>query len=503
MGSTSGFDLDNIQGDIWPGLSKKYEQFFFFNIERPELFKPILATLADEVITSAKGALRDRAAIHKAKAPASSALDIAGGLINLTTDVITAVHDLLPAHGHIPKAKGSDNVSITGVNMSFTIKGMTKLSNGMFKDDPFLKGMFADMVGEGRDEAEDWVPQFKDGSVDGVVLVCGTEHEVKAKTKELEQKYFCKSHGVLPLLTLDGNDRPGALKGREHFGFLDGVSQPLIQGLDDKTAELPGSRKHLTRPGIILFGHKGEMDDEEALMHPPWAKDGSLLVVRKIKQFVPEWDRFVVDEAKKLNFTPGQFGARLMGRWQSGAPVQENPDEDNPAEATRNDFDYPLDDHTNCPFASHMRKAKPRALVNNSDKFDIMRRGIPYGPELSDDEKKKEKTEQDRGLMFLCYQTSLSNGFQFIRNRWINADNFPAGKRKFTGGMAPGQDPVVGQLVKGGSQDDDKVLQMAIVDGHKNHNQITFTPFIESNGGDYFFTPSLKLMRDLAVAPAN
>lgn len=85
----------------------------------------------------------------------------------------------------------------------------------MFKDDPFLKGMFADMVGEGRDEAEDWVPQFKDGSVDGVVLVCGTEYEVKAKTKELEQKYFCKSHGVLPLLTLDGNDRPGALKGRE------------------------------------------------------------------------------------------------------------------------------------------------------------------------------------------------------------------------------------------------------------------------------------------------
>lgn len=144
----------------------------------------------------------------------------------------------------------------------------------------------------------------------------------------------------------------------------------------------------------------------------------------------------MVDEAKKLNFTPGQFGARLMGRWQSGklqavanlplasstkdilgAPVQENPDEDNPAEATRNDFDYPLDDHTNCPFASHMRKAKPRALVNNSDKFDIMRRGIPYGPELSDDEKTKEKTEQDRGLMFLCYQTSLSNGFQFIRNR--------------------------------------------------------------------------------------
>lgn len=36
------------------------------------------------------------------------------------------------------------------------------------------------------------------------------------------------------------------------------------------------------------------MDDVEALMHPEWAKDGSILVVRKIKQFVPEWDRYVM-----------------------------------------------------------------------------------------------------------------------------------------------------------------------------------------------------------------
>jgi len=84
-----------------------------------------------------------------------------------------------------------------------------------FKDDPFLKGMFADMVGEGRDEKERWIPQFTDGSVDGIVLVCGTEHEVKAKTAELKQKYFCQSHGITPLLTLEGNERPGDQKGHE------------------------------------------------------------------------------------------------------------------------------------------------------------------------------------------------------------------------------------------------------------------------------------------------
>jgi deferrochelatase/peroxidase EfeB len=33
------------------------------------------------------------------------------------------------------------------------------------------------------------------------------------------------------------------------------------------------------------------MDNEPQLMHPPWAKDGSIYVFRKLRQFVPEFDR--------------------------------------------------------------------------------------------------------------------------------------------------------------------------------------------------------------------
>jgi deferrochelatase/peroxidase EfeB len=64
-----------------------------------------------------------------------------------------------------------------------------------------------------------------------------------------------------------------------------------------------------------------------------------------------------------------------------------------------------------------MRKTKPRSVIGNDDKFDIMRRGIPYGVEMDADEKKGPKSQKDRGLLFVCYQTSLSNGFQFIKNR--------------------------------------------------------------------------------------
>ncbi|CAI7608303.1 unnamed protein product [Penicillium bialowiezense] len=503
MGSASEFDLKNIQGDIWPGFTKRYEQFFFFNIQDAAAFRPGLRGLADDVITSSHDALVNRAAIHRVKKPASSDPGIVGNLINLTGSVISAIHDALPAHHDIPRTKGpTDDVGLAQVNISFTVRGMTKLSKGRFKDDPFLKGMFADMVGQGRDEAKDWLPEFKDGSVDGVVLVCGTEHEVKEKVKELSQKYLGPSQGVRHLLTLDGKERPGDQKGHEHFGFLDGISQPLIKGLDDETLKLPGSRKVPTRPGIILFGHDGEMENVPQLMHPEWAKDGSLFVVRKMRQFVPEFNSFLESQAPRLNFTPEQLAARLVGRWKSGAPVELCPDEDNKEYSTWNDFDSPLDNQLNCPFSSHIRKTKGRGMMNDRDIFDIMRRGIPYGPEVGPDEKENSKTVLDRGLIFTCYQSSLCNGFQFIKNRWANPDTFPADKTDFTDGINPGQDVIIGQSVKGAIEEDDKLLYTCVYDGNKVHNKVTFEPFIQSNGGDYFFTPSLKLLGDLSVAQA-
>lgn len=45
----------------------------------------------------------------------------------------------------------------------------------------------------------------------------------------------------------------------------------------------------------------------------------------------------------------------------------------------------------------------------------IMRQGIPFGPELTEDEVKKNKTELDRGLAFTCYQSNLANGFEFVQ----------------------------------------------------------------------------------------
>jgi len=44
-----------------------------------------------------------------------------------------------------------------------------------------------------------------------------------------------------------------------------------------------------------------------------------------------------------------------------------------------------------------------------------MRRGIAFGREVSEEERAAKKTSYDRGLVFICYQSSIANGFQFIQ----------------------------------------------------------------------------------------
>lgn len=52
-------------------------------------------------------------------------------------------------------------------------------------------------------------------------------------------------------------------------------------------------------------------------------KDGSFLALRELQQLVPEFQKFCDDTAKKNKITgvTGDFiGARIVGRWKSGAP---------------------------------------------------------------------------------------------------------------------------------------------------------------------------------------
>ena len=67
-----------------------------------------------------------------------------------------------------------------------------------------------------------------------------------------------------------------------------------------------------------------------------------------------------------------------------------------------------------------------------------------------------------------------------------------------TGGNVPGQDPVIAQTVKDPMEEDDKILDMNMHNKAGVPTQVQFTSFVKSNGGEYFFTPSMKYLKSLA-----
>lgn len=92
------------------------------------------------------------------------------------------------------------------------------------------------------------------------------------------------------------------------FGFLDGISQPAVQGVDTT----PNRGQETVPQGIILLGRDGDKQTR-----PSWALDGSFLAFRYLPQLVPEFNAFL-NEKPVPGLDADQLGARLVGRWKSG-----------------------------------------------------------------------------------------------------------------------------------------------------------------------------------------
>ena len=81
----------------------------------------------------------------------------------------------------------------------------------------------------------------------GFVVASDEEADLDAVSAEL--RAAAEQHGLAVLLAQRGRNLPGNLRGHEHFGFKDGVSQPGIRG-----ERLPGGRG-------VHHGQGGEQSD--------------------------------------------------------------------------------------------------------------------------------------------------------------------------------------------------------------------------------------------------
>lgn len=105
-----------------------------------------------------------------------------------------------------------------------------------------------------------------------------------------------------------------------------------------------------------------------------------------------------------------------------------------------------------------------------------MRRGIAFGVPFD------TNAEQERGLAFHCFVTSLEDQFEFIQSSWVNTPGF-------AGGTGPtGPDPVIGT---------DGIVNLAIADG--THGALSMQRFVHTRGALYALTLSLPTLRALAT----
>jgi len=278
----------------------------------------------------------------------------------------------------------------------------------------------------------------------------------------------------------------------EHFGYRDGISQPLFTKKDvqrQKHKRGARARWNASAPLDLVLVPDPLVEGPDAF--------GSYLVYRKLGQNLRLFNQRVLALANKLNIDPDLAGAYVVGRFKDGTPVVKWNDNGHRAE---NDFDFDHDDAagSKCPMHAHIRKANPRGTTPRTSLASeksrrIARRGIPYGAPISkavaDYPPSDPNPDLPRGLLFLCFQANIEKQFEFIQHTWIDNVIFPRGLllQRNTG-----DDPLIGQDPN--QPQDWPITWGEAGDGTEVFN---FDAAVKLGGGEYFFAPSIPFLKSL------
>lgn len=523
-------EMDEIQGIAIPGFLKPHQTLL--GLQLPEgaglpVAKAYLQKLADEISTAAV-TLEDRRA-RRAQARAQ-------GTSHVRREGTVLVGLACSAPGLRLLTPGAEEI------------GSPAFQLGM----PERAALLGDPSGPKEEGSPDnWVIGAP-GKVPDLLLVVAGDHRDMVDARAAVLLDRATQAGLVMLYRENGDvrtDKWGELdmRGHEHFGFDDGVSQPGIRGRaslrdGDFVTErhippvatpdawlygLPG--QELMWPGEFVIGYSMASPDPlipgpQREPTPDWTRNGSFLVFRRLRQDVGLFWRTMRDQASELAKLPGfegmddeKLASRIVGRWMSGAPVARVPDRDLPAlgeeRLANNQFRYgsntpnvPVEgfDDTfarakadpagvTCPWAAHIRKVNVRDAgsdVGGSDATRsrrLLRIGLPFGAPLSDRYATAENDplNGNRGLLFLSVQASIEDQFEFLQARWMNDPTRP----KMPGGhdLLVGQNPATGE---------DGVRRCVLFGaGVQQASVETNARWIVPTGGGYFFLPSLGAIR--------
>ena len=296
---------------------------------------------------------------------------------------------------------------------------------------------------------------------------------------------------------------PGA---REHFGYSDGFAQPAIEGTSDDKARgggvpLKDGRWRALAPGEFILGYPDEdtrVDPKQRLPNAPAAplgRSGTYMVWRKLYQDIALWRRVIRDAAKLYEGgDEHKLSAKVVGRWTNGAPLVKYPDKapegyDPKTAQDVNDFRYADDqDGMRCPLGAHVRRSNPRDALgfegHLSFRHRMIRRGMPYGRVLP--ENVFTDDGEDRGLVFVSFQSSISRQFEGVQVQWLNAGNIF--------GLGHDKDFLLGDPHGTGKM---------TIQGKPPFFLSPQEVFVRMRGGEYLFVPGMTALAALADGTAG
>ncbi|XDB00020.1 peroxidase [Sulfitobacter sp. LCG007] len=352
-------------------------------------------------------------------------------------------------------------------------------------------------------------------------------------------------------LLLDAGDGRKRIDPREHFGFVDGVGDPVFIGQFTPEAQRRRvkGRGKLTADGKwgplatgeFVIGHVDESQEMTRASKPDsLTRNGSFMAFRKLHQDVGAFAEFMGAEARRFAAARGiddevadqTLRAKMIGRWSNGVPLSvaptwedlqaferewadvaalrgrkdRNQDQEARVQAWKEklaDFSY-RDDKAGirCPIGAHIRRGNvrdhldPSLYAGTPDTYNgsslsnrrrILRRGLPYGSFDPD----ATGADGEHGIIFIAVCANLERQFEFVLQQWINygMDN------------NSGNDtcPLLGTRPEGS-----KFVVQADPDSDDAPYIVTGLPqFVTTRGGEYFFIPGLTALRMIATGTTD
>ena len=399
------------------------------------------------------------------------------------------------------KCDGKSGGPFTALALSFKGYQALGLAAKAPADPDFRKGMKHQTSIDALNDpvVAQWEPKFQE-KIHGMALAAAATESETGQLAGTIETLINKAGGTVVHVQHGRALKNAAGKGIEHFGYVDGRSQPLMLHEDIEDEAMTGGTARWD-PAFPLGA---------ALVKDPGVTDpnifGSLFVFRKLEQHVRDFKTREQEVADILvlkgNDDRERAGAFIVGRYEDGTPITLS--DHARAMEPPNDFNYEGDVASRCPFHGHIRKVNPRGTAAAERQHIMPRRGIPYEDlkrefnpaELPDSDDMAEFLANVApklpvtgvGLLFMAYNASIAQQFRFVQHSWANDTTFP-------GPGNTGIDPVIGQTAN--NPGDQKLPKEWDNPAAGSVNNGSFAGFVKMKGGEYMFAPSLTFLSTL------